>query len=247
MYMLDIGENKFEGTIPLCIGRNLLELKILILRSNQTHGHIPDELCALSSLQILDLSDNNLSGLIPKCINNFSSVAVKFKNKYFSLDIGGSIDGGSLNLREVAELMMKGKVVIYDEILSPITSMDHSSNHLFGDIPTEITSLSSLLSLNLSNNLLFGAIPLQIGKMGALESLDLSLNQLSGEIPPSMSSLSFLSLLNLSCNNLRGRIPTGTLLQSFDASSFAGNDLCGRPLTENCSSGGVIIAVEDMG
>lgn len=132
-------------------------------------------------------------------------------------------------------------------ILSPITSMDLSSNHLFGEIPTEITSLSSLLSLNLSNNLLFGAIPRQIGKMGALESLDLSMNQLSGEIPPSMSSLSFLSLLNLSCNNLRGRIPAGTLLHCFNASSFAGNDLCGPPLTENCSAGGVILVVEDMG
>ncbi|KAI9072751.1 hypothetical protein K1719_045285 [Acacia pycnantha] len=72
--------------------------------------------------------------------------------------------------------------------------------------------------------------------MESLESLDFSRNRLSGEIPPGMSKLSFLSLLNLSYNDLMGKIPTGTQIQSFEASSFVGNDLCGPPLNSNCSS-----------
>ncbi|GMN44606.1 hypothetical protein TIFTF001_013800 [Ficus carica] len=244
MILLDLGENKFGGTIPPWIGRNLLELRILSIGSNQIHGHIPDELCALSSLQILDLSDNNLSGLIPKCLDNFSAMTIKLKKEdYFHYRMGSS--NATSYLEEVTELVMKGKAVKYDIILPLVTSMDFSSNHLSGYIPSEITSLSSLRSFNLSNNLLIGAIPSQIGNMGALESIDLSLNQLSGEIPTSMSSLSFLSYLNLSCNSLRGRIPTGTQLQSFNASSFVGNDLCGPPLTKNCSTGGLTSIVED--
>ncbi|KAH9803412.1 hypothetical protein KPL71_001753 [Citrus sinensis] len=71
--------------------------------------------------------------------------------------------------------------------------------------------------------------------MRSLESIDFSLNQLSGEIPQSMSSLKFLNHLNLSNNNLTGKIPSSTQLQSFDASSFSGNDLCRAPLSGNCS------------
>ncbi|XP_072058305.1 receptor-like protein EIX2 [Arachis hypogaea] len=77
-----------------------------------------------------------------------------------------------------------------------------------------------------------------MGKMKLLESLDLSLNQIMGEIPQSLSDLSFLSFLNLSYNNLSGMIPTSTQLQSFEALSYTGNpELCGPPLTSNCSSG----------
>ncbi|KAI9112637.1 hypothetical protein K1719_016303 [Acacia pycnantha] len=72
--------------------------------------------------------------------------------------------------------------------------------------------------------------------MESLESLDFSRNRLSGEIPPSMSKLNFLSLLNFSYNDLMGKIPTGTQIQSFEASSFVGNDLCGPPLNNNCLS-----------
>jgi len=54
---------------------------------------------------------------------------------------------------------------------------------------------------------------------------------LVGEIPVEIVSLSFLSYLNLSFNHLVGKIPTGTQLQSFEASSFRGNDgLYGPPL-----------------
>jgi len=48
--------------------------------------------------------------------------------------------------------------------------------------------------------------------------------------------LTFLGHLNLSHNRLSGRIPSGTQIQSFDASSFACNELCGRPLPNNCGT-----------
>ncbi|CAK9176948.1 unnamed protein product [Ilex paraguariensis] len=69
--------------------------------------------------------------------------------------------------------------------------------------------------------------------MEMLECLDLSKNHLSGEIPPDFARLHILSVLDLSDNNLSGKIPSSTQLQSFDASSYAGNrDLCGLPLTK---------------
>lgn len=83
-----------------------------------------------------------------------------------------------------------------------------------------------------------GFIPDNIGHMKQLESLDLSRNSLSGRIPDGFKNLSFLSFLNLSNNNLSGRIPDCTQLRGLDPSMFMGNNLCGPPLTSNCSDDG---------
>ncbi|KAK1582163.1 hypothetical protein Q3G72_012386 [Acer saccharum] len=96
-------------------------------------------------------------------------------------------------------------------------------------------SLGALQSLNLSHNSFTGRIPPSIGTMRALESIDLSANQFDGEIPQSISNLTFLSFLNFSNNNLIGKIPLSTQMQSFEASSFTGNKLCGPPLPKNCT------------
>ncbi|KAL5156395.1 Receptor-like protein EIX2 [Glycine soja] len=74
--------------------------------------------------------------------------------------------------------------------------------------------------------------------LGLVTSIDLSSNKLLGEIPREITDLNGLHFLNLSHNQLIGPIPEGTQLQTFDASSFIGNNLCGPPLPINCSSNG---------
>ncbi|WVZ15028.1 hypothetical protein V8G54_012594, partial [Vigna mungo] len=129
-------------------------------------------------------------------------------------------------------------------ILGLVTNVDLSNNKLSGEIPREITYLDGLIYLNLSGNQLSGHIPPSIGNMRLLESIDLSWNQLSGKIPPTISNLSFLNKLDLSHNNLEGKIPTGTQIQSFEASDFVGNNLCGPPLPINCTSNHQIPYIE---
>ncbi|XP_060676409.1 receptor-like protein EIX1 isoform X1 [Ziziphus jujuba] len=255
---LDLSGNKFGGNVPTWLGTSPSKLRFLIAGFNEFHGHIPDELCALNSLQILDLSNNNLSGPIPKCFNNFSIMAIKRAESLgfgYNLSRSGSayymmfgsasfVEVGNASYVEAALLLIKGKPIEYTNTLEFVNIIDLSGNSLSGHIPLEITNLLNLLSLNLSNNLLDGEIPMRIGDMRELESIDFSMNNLSGEIPQSMSSLSFLSYLNLSYNNLSGKIPTGTQLQSFSSSSFVGNKLCGPPLTPNCSTNGEVTVVE---
>ncbi|XP_044474346.1 receptor-like protein EIX2 [Mangifera indica] len=113
--------------------------------------------------------------------------------------------------------------------------IDLSKNNFFGEILVEVTDLLELQSLNLSHNSFTGRIPGNIGAMSFLESIDFSRNQLSGEIPQNISKLTFLSVLNLSNNKLSGKIPSSTQLQSFSASSYTGNELCGPPLSNNCT------------
>ena len=230
----DVAENEFVGSIPSWIGHKFSSLMILNLHSNNFHGQIPKELCALTSLQILDLSHNKLSGAIPGCVKNFSVMATK-NNSNPEMSFYQSDYYGETIPLESELLVIKGKVHEYSTILYLVKCIDFSNNSLSGEIPKEITSLQGLQSLNLSYNLLIGSIPKNIGAMGSLESIDFSMNQLFGQIPSSMSSLTFLNHLNLSNNNLTGKIPLSTQLQSFNASSFIGNKLCGLPLSNKCT------------
>nr|XP_048326870.1 receptor-like protein EIX1 [Ziziphus jujuba var. spinosa] len=230
--VLDLSENKFIGKIPKSIWISLRWLVAINLRSNKFHGEIPLELCSLVGLQILDLSHNNFSGTIPRCFYNLSAMTTLHNSDYPSLTILSF--GDIYGLMAEVTVVTKGREVEYSSVLKFVKSMDLSSNNLSGEIPVELTSLQ-LQTLNLSNNHLVGKVPSKIGNMRWLESLDLSKNQLSGTIPPSISSLTFLSYLNLSYNNFTGSIPTSTQLQSFNESSFIGNQLCGPPLQQNCS------------
>ncbi|XP_028806056.1 receptor-like protein EIX2 [Neltuma alba] len=203
---LDLGENQFSGILPSWVGQRLSSLKILVLRSNQFSGPIPHQICDMSFLQILDLAHNKLIGYIPKCVEHLSAMSIINGSLESSIYSAQQIDGIYFTLF-VEALLVKGRFYDYSSNLGLVTSIDFSSNELSREIPTEFTSLKGLHFLNLSNNHFIGQIPQKIGHMESLESIDLSRNLLSG-----------------------------TQLQSFEASSFIGNDLCGPPLNSNCSS-----------
>jgi Leucine-rich repeat (LRR) protein len=239
--LIDVGDNKLQGTLPMWIGNHLHKLVILRLRANRFQGHIPTSMCNLSFLQVLDLSMNNITGEIPQCFGQIIALSnLMFPRKsfhYFSETYEntgrGDDEVGSFN--DKAILAWKGSNREYQTNLGLITTIDLSCNHLTGEIPQDITKLVALVGLNLSRNNLTGFIPNNIGHMEMLESLDLSRNHLSGNIPTSFSNLTFLSYMNLSFNNLEGKIPLGTQIQSFDPSTYVGNSgLCGSPLINHC-------------
>ncbi|KAI3468600.1 hypothetical protein Pfo_025263 [Paulownia fortunei] len=226
---LDVGDNNLSGTLPEWIGKDLLDLKVLRLRNNEFRGAIPSAYCQPSQLQIMDLANNKLTGNIPHCFGNFSGmVKEEFTDDNVSYDVGW--------LHESLSEVMKGVELGYTTTLVYVVNLDLSSNHLVGEIPSELTSLTGLLGLNLSHNHLEGKIPEKIGDLESLESLDLSRNNLFGMIPESLSNLTSLSHLNLSNNNLSGQIPTGPQLQTLDDPSiYDGNpELCGAPLLKKC-------------
>ncbi|WMV07098.1 hypothetical protein MTR67_000483 [Solanum verrucosum] len=73
--------------------------------------------------------------------------------------------------------------------------------------------------------------------LSVLESLDLSSNKIGGEIPQQLASLTSLEVLNLSHNHLIGCIPKGKQFDTFENSSYQGNDgLRGLPLSKDCGS-----------
>ncbi|GKB75349.1 leucine-rich repeat protein [Tanacetum coccineum] len=245
LVILQLGGNELVGSIPEWLGTQLSSLRILNLTFNNFNGNIPHELCNLTHIQILDLAHNKLSGNIPRCVRNFdvlsgketiSNVQFGYPYSYYagSRKFSESAGGSTISAFASDSLVLKGREDMYGAILGLVTLLDLSSNYLVGYIPSEHTTLSELQSLNLSRNQLTGRIPDKIGDMKSLVSLDVSMNKLYGELPMSLSNLNFLSSCNVSYNNLTGRVPLSTQLQSFNESSFIGNELCGAPLTDSC-------------
>ncbi|KAM3271864.1 hypothetical protein ACQJBY_042208 [Aegilops geniculata] len=246
LMFIDLGQNKFCGSIPAWIGEKLAHLGILRLRSNMFSGYIPSQLRRLVHLQYLDLAHNNLSGNIPDSLLNMDGVndITEIAFVHYPYVLYGNSD-------EVADRLgpnpyvsisavTKGQQREYTGHFIYMVNLDLSCNHLTGGIPKRIGPTTGLVNMNLSRNHLTGKIPENIGSMHSLESLDLSDNKISGEIPSSLSDLTSLSYLNLSYNNLSGRIPSGHQLNALNptnpASMYTANiGLCGPPLQKSCS------------
>ncbi|KAL8459257.1 hypothetical protein ACS0TY_036655 [Phlomoides rotata] len=218
---LNLGNNNMPGSIPNSIG-HLAALQSLNLYGNRLSGAIPFSMHNCTELVKIDFRDNDLDGGLPTWVGT-ELLKLTF------LVLGTNKLSGSISSEPSKEVNSNT-----EPTPSLVTNINLSKNNLFGDIPKELTSLAELRSLNLSRNRLTGSIPKRIGDMKQLESLDLSINSVSGEIPSSYTLLTSLNHLNLSHNNLTRRIPKSTQLQSLDASSFTGNNLCGSPSKINC-------------
>ncbi|XP_025984892.1 receptor-like protein 53 [Glycine max] len=238
--VLDLGNNQVDDGFP-CFLKTISTLCVMVLRGNKFHGHIG---CSHTNstwhmLQIVDVAFNNFSGLLPaKCFKTWKAMMLdEYHDGSKLIRIGSQVlIYSGIYYQDSVILTSKGLQMEFVKILSIFTSVDFSSNNFEGTIPEELMNFTRLIFLNLSHNALAGQIPSSIGNLIQLESLDLSRNRFDGEIPSQLASLNFLSYLNLSYNRLVGKIPVGTQLQSFDASSYAGNaELCGVPLPKNCS------------
>ncbi|XP_015950436.2 receptor-like protein 7 isoform X1 [Arachis duranensis] len=240
--VLDVGRNQIVGAFP-CFLSHISKLLVLVLRNNKFHGPMgcPKDNGLWNMIQIVDAAFNNFSGELPvkwfrgwkKMISNDDGANSELSNIQFGRD-----NSDPIYYQDSVTVISKGQEMELVKILTIFTSIDFSYNQFEGPIPIELMKFKALFLLNLSHNAFSGQIPSSIENLNQLESLDLSMNSLEGEIPTELANLNFLSYLNLSFNHLTGKIPTGTQLQSFEASSFEGNNgLYGPPLTKSPNHG----------
>ncbi|XP_024524809.1 probable LRR receptor-like serine/threonine-protein kinase At4g36180 [Selaginella moellendorffii] len=263
LVVLWLEQNKFSGNLPDSFG-NLSRLLILSLSGNELVGPIPASYGKMSSLIGLDVGSNNLSGKVPAMLQNVSTLqflflsnnsfsgsipdwlprlrnlrAMDFSLNRFSGEISASIGRLFANVQlynmSTTYPLVHAQSLVYAGFAFP-TTIDFSSNQLSGSIPAAIGDLYNLQVLDLSHNQLTGPIPESLGNARNLSRLALASNRLNGSIPSSVADLSFLTIFDVSNNSLVGRIPDSPQLSSMDAALFAGNQLCGLPLINTCSS-----------
>ncbi|XP_060195964.1 receptor-like protein Cf-9 homolog isoform X2 [Lycium barbarum] len=240
--LLGLGNNELNDTFPNWLG-TLTYLKILRLRSNKLHGPIKDSRAEnlFAQIRIIDLSSNGFSGELPVSLfENFRAMKTIDENN-------GTREYVAKTGFYTSSLIVttKGLDIELPRVLTTNIIINLSSNRFGGYIPSIIGDLIGLRTLNLSHNGLEGHIPASLQHLSVLESLDLSSNKIGGEIPQQLASLTSLEVLNLSHNHLVGCIPKGKQFDTFENSSYQGNDrLQGFPLSRDCGGvGGVPQAI----
>ncbi|MED6143452.1 hypothetical protein PIB30_006404 [Stylosanthes scabra] len=174
-----------SGEIPSCIASSLSSLRILDLTGNQISGEIPADIGKLRRLTVFSLGDNAISSEIPKSLVNLAGL------KHLDLSnnrISGNLPWNFGNLRMLSRALL-------------------SRNELTGSIPKSVFKMNRLADLDLSMNRITGSIPVQLGKMKVLSTLKLDGNSMSGQIPSRLLSNSGMGILNLSRNGFEGPIP----------------------------------------
>ncbi|XAR58799.1 Non-specific serine/threonine protein kinase [Bertholletia excelsa] len=111
-----------------------------------------------------------------------------------------------------------------------VLSISLSDMGLKGVFPQGLKSCAALTSLDLSSNKLYGSIPDDISDiLKYVTTLDLSFNNFSGQIPVSLSNCSYLNVLKLDSNSLTGQIPLQLgLLARIKKFSVSNNRLTGQ-------------------
>nr|CAD1839382.1 unnamed protein product [Ananas comosus var. bracteatus] len=225
--LLDLSDNGIADTIPYWFWNISSSIMIIDLSNNQINGMLPSSLENMTSLEVLNLGSNHLHGFLP-FLPDFL-VWLDFSNNMFF----GSLPWSFFKPNLFTVLLSNNS--ISDCIPSSICNMqslfelDMSSNKLFGELPNCWYGASKYLNvIDLSNNKLSGQLPDSLGSVRNLEFLHLNNNTINGELPSSLQYCP-LVLLDLGQNKLSGEIPTWlgkltelTILRLM-SNMFAGN------------------------
>ncbi|XP_058076025.1 receptor-like protein EIX2 [Magnolia sinica] len=183
--ILDLSNNQFSRPIPPDFASTMHNLEFFYAKGNQISGIIPS-IEGMNSLVVLDLSQNNISGIIPLRLGN--CVALE------ALDLSKNRLSGGIP-RSLGQLRR-------------LRTMHLSNNTLSGQVPSSLKKCTSLETLDLGYNNFSGHIPTWIGKSyRALRILSLRSNMFTGNIPPQLLNLTSLQVLDLGQNCLSGSIP----------------------------------------
>ncbi|KAI9128318.1 hypothetical protein K1719_001311 [Acacia pycnantha] len=170
--LLDLSNNKFTNASTLLCPNKIVDLHLLDLSSNQLFGVLPDCWKYFESLLFLDVANNSLFGKIPTSMGSLI--------KLTSLHLGFNKFSGELPL----SLNKCTELEVFDVV----------QNNISGLIPSWIgDGLQKLRVLILRSNIFFGNLAPNICNLSQLQILDLSMNNISGSLPNCLNHLSAMA------------------------------------------------------
>ncbi|VFQ71629.1 unnamed protein product [Cuscuta campestris] len=249
---LDVSDNQLssilDGFIAGCGG--IRGLRVLNLSGNFLTRPLSGFRQGFGALESLDLSKNNLSGIVGLQLDSLSSLkSLNMSSNFFVGPIPVSLGkANALSELRLSDNGFEGEIPSQIVRHGNLTYVDLSFNELSGSIPESLGDLSRLDTLILSGNSLNGSIPHTLGKIKTfsrfaanqnafvgsvpaglttyLINVDLSFNRLNGTIPLTLLSPTNLQYVDLSNNNLEGSIPT-TMSSSLNRLRLGNNSLFG--------------------
>ncbi|TYG73089.1 hypothetical protein ES288_D04G072200v1 [Gossypium darwinii] len=247
---LDLSFNAIGGWIENQGGfgsyLRLKKLETLDLSQNNLNKSSLKQLSALTSLQSLNLSGNNMGGVIfdnwegefqrPRETIPVQELSVFESLEYLDLS-SNALQGSSSTaqnsrnlskLKELKYLYLSWNAMNKDSMkflgsLPSLVYLDLSLNHLEGPLSSvELENLKNLKVLNCTGITSMELCQSKLMGFSSLEILDLSYNNLEGSIPPNIGNLSSLKAFSVARNLLAASLPSGLCqlkrLQELDLS-----------------------------
>ncbi|WCJ28023.1 Receptor kinase-like protein Xa21 [Euphorbia peplus] len=222
--------NSLNISLPASVGNLSTSLEIFILIDCGIRGNLPTGIGNLSSLTVLNLSYNRLTGTIPATLRKLQALQRLILNSNY---LEGPIAPELCELKYLGELWLSRNRLSQSipaclGNLSSLRYLHLHTNRLSSVIPLSVWTLSFVLDLSLATNSLNGSLPLDIGNLKAARYIDLSKNHLSGDLP-SINDIQELSYLSLAYNEFQGSIPEsfGSLSQ-LELLNLSNNNLTGE-------------------
>ncbi|KAM6595157.1 hypothetical protein CsatA_002860 [Cannabis sativa] len=158
--------------------------------NNILSGQIPSLICNLSSIWVLELSNNNFSGEFPLCSDSGISESILV-----------------LNLRNNS---FHGTIPLQCQLESKLRMVDFSHNHFQGKLQPPFTICMNLEYLDFSFNQLSDVFPTWLGSFPQLRVVLMRENKFHGVIgnpQNTTSEFAMLQIIDLSHNYFTGAIP----------------------------------------
>ncbi|KAI7990770.1 Receptor-like protein 12 [Camellia lanceoleosa] len=160
-------------------------LEMLDLSNNCLNEEL-NPLCNLHSLVYLDLSNNQLAGLIPTCLGNFN---------------------GNLTLLNLKRNNFHGIPQTFG-YASMLQELDISHNKLQGVLPRSLANCTNLEVLNVGHNFIEDAFPFWLENLPQLKIIVLRDNKFHGPIPRKRLAFTNLHIIDMSHNEFTGTLPS---------------------------------------
>ncbi|KAJ6868229.1 LRR receptor-like serine/threonine-protein kinase FLS2 isoform X2 [Populus alba x Populus x berolinensis] len=208
---LHISNTRISDTIPNWFWNlSNSNLKLLDLSHNNMSGILPDFSSKYSYLRSIDLSFNQFEGPLPLFSSDTALSTLSLSNNKFSgpASFPCNIGRADLGFLDLSNNLLTRWI---PDCLMNFTSLgilNLASNNFSGKIPSSIGSMLNLQTLGLHNNSFVGELPLSLRNCSSLVFVDLSSNKLRGEIPGWIGeSMPSLKVLSLQSNGFTGSIP----------------------------------------
>ncbi|KAG4216232.1 hypothetical protein ERO13_A01G228200v2, partial [Gossypium hirsutum] len=172
---LDYSNNNFNSVLPAQIGDFLQFAYFFSVSGNNFKGSIPKSICSSLYLRVLDMSDNYLSGPIPKCLTRMSASlgVLNLRGNNLSGIISDTFpESCKLQTLDLNQNRLEGKVVKI------------GNNQISGSFPCHLKNISKLRILVLRSNKFNGSIHCHKNNIGwpMLQIVDLASNNFSGKL-----------------------------------------------------------------
>ncbi|KAK7349818.1 hypothetical protein VNO77_07537 [Canavalia gladiata] len=183
--IVDVHSNLLQGPLPT-IPQSTFYVDF---SNNNFSSIIPESICDATRLEVLDLSNNYLTGTIPKCLiamNGTLSILDLGRNK-----LNGTIDTfpGLCSLRtlHLNGNSLQGKLPKYLANCGMLEILDIGDNQIHDKFPCWLKNISSLRVLILHSNKFYGSLKCGGTKVAwpHLQIFGLASNNFGGELPMS--------------------------------------------------------------